>query len=225
VEFWINARDCVVADCRIGQIYDTGVTIQGHDTDSTVANIYFSNNIIWFCDFASYEVRYNNTSSSIRNIHFENNVCIGAGLGWGDAQGPRDRGWNVQYNTAGDNEHYISSNVFFEAATCFARFWGQGNPADPVVMDYNYYYQASGNMVQYKSSYYTMAQFSSYQSATGLDAHSVTGNKDVVRDKAFSMVQPEDHDLLNAVFQELDPTFVPGGGPAKPTGLRIKRRM
>ena len=35
-------------------------------------------------------------------------------------------------------------------------------------------------------------------------------------------VDPADHGLLDAIFQELDPTFVPGGGPGQPRGLRVE---
>jgi hypothetical protein len=200
VEFWVNGNNAVIEDNKIGQVFDSGVTVQAHDNKANMYNITFRNNIIWKCGMASYEIRFNEPTSNLKNIRYENNISIGAGHGWGR------NGWygfGVWYNSESPGEQfYINNNVFYESRP--TNFRKSTSATDPVEMNHNYYYQSSGTMINYNNKAYTMSQFSGYQNDTGLDADSVSGDKNAVQAKARSMVSPEDVPLLDRLFSELN---------------------
>lgn len=52
IEFWSNARDCVVEDCRLWEIYDAALTSQGDGTN-VQENINYRHNVIWNSDTPS----------------------------------------------------------------------------------------------------------------------------------------------------------------------------
>jgi len=77
IEFWGNAHDNTVENCKIWEAFDAGVTNQGGNTNLQY-NIYYRNNIIWNCAY-TFEYWNRPASSTTHDIYFENNVCYNAG--------------------------------------------------------------------------------------------------------------------------------------------------
>ncbi|VAW13014.1 hypothetical protein MNBD_BACTEROID01-365, partial [hydrothermal vent metagenome] len=93
VEFWGEAHDNLVENCKIWEVYDAAVTNQS-TTSCTQENIIYKNNIIWDCEY-SFEFFNYPASSTTKNIQFINNTCLGAGYGWGHSQRPDPSGRHV----------------------------------------------------------------------------------------------------------------------------------
>jgi len=51
IEFWSNARDCLVEGCRLWEIYDAALTNQGNGTNQQV-NITYRDNVIWNSEYS-----------------------------------------------------------------------------------------------------------------------------------------------------------------------------
>ncbi|NMA46589.1 MAG: hypothetical protein GX945_08510, partial [Lentisphaerae bacterium] len=91
IEFWGNAKDNLVENCRLWEIYDAALTNQGrYDTE---VNITYRNNVIWNAEF-SFE--YWNRKLT-ENITFVNNTCVDAGHGWAHAQRPDPNGAHLMF--------------------------------------------------------------------------------------------------------------------------------
>ncbi|MBD3227626.1 MAG: hypothetical protein GF329_05500 [Candidatus Lokiarchaeota archaeon] len=224
IAFWETHQDCLVEGCKIGEIYDVGVTSQGLGEISTMSNISYRNNIFWNCEW-SFTFFDGPESSVMQSIRFENNTCIGAGFGWGHEQRSDFHGGQhicMKGNTAIADGIYIKNNVFYEASNnCFYLcddIWTDGVHSEAwsdltnFEMDNNYYYQSSGYMIvypgsgEYEEEEYTMSEFSEYQDFTGHDVHSITSDKTLVQDTARSKVPTEDVTFLNELFQQADET-------------------
>lgn len=198
VTFWENTWNSKVEGCRIGEIYDAALSNQG-DKTNTQSNLLYQNNIIWNSEY-SFELWDRPQDSLMKDIRFINNTCIGAGFGWGHEQRPDLNGYhiNMKSSQARADGIYIKNNVLYQAANSsfffLDEYWVNGQRRDAWVnlenfeMDNNYYYQSSGFMVVYPNdkNKYTMAEFQEYQDTTGLDTHSVTGNKTYVQNVALS---------------------------------------
>ena len=179
VELWGNAHDCVIEKCKLWEIYDAALTNQASST-SQQYNIYYRYNIIWNCEY-SYEYWSTATTSSTANIRFENSICADAGCGWGHVQRPSATGRHLFFwdNRATTDNIYVRNNIFYNTTSVGNPihisniFNGLGN----VTIDYNCYYNLlSGNLAMYQGAWYPISQFSTYQSNTGKDAHSIVGN-------------------------------------------------
>lgn len=216
VEFWTSVKDCIVDGCKIGQCYDSGVTIQGQGTQSTVSNIYFNNNILWANDMASFEIAYVNNETTLENIHFKNNISIGTGRGWSRSQKlSKTLGWDVTtwagYSGTFDG-FYLKNNVYYSALdACMYYKWQ--NSITNFEMDSNYYYKPEHIMFYWGSELYAMDEFSDYQSSTGQDANSIADfDKFVAQNAARAKISCEDLFFLNTLFQETD-SIVSGNLP------------
>lgn len=179
IELWGNAHDCVIEQCKLWEIYDAALTNQASST-SQQYNIYYRYNIIWNCEY-SYEYWSTATTSSTANIRFENNICADAGCGWGHVQRPSANARHLFFwdNRATTDNVYVRNNIFYNTTSggnpiyISSIFNGLGN----VTIDYNCYYNPlSGNLAMYQGAWYPISRFSTYQSNTGKDAHSIMGN-------------------------------------------------
>lgn len=81
VEFWNGCLNCVVENCRIEQVYDSALTIQGNANNMIFDNIVFKNNILLNNEQA-FEFWTKGNGVIIRNCKFKNNSCINSGMGW-----------------------------------------------------------------------------------------------------------------------------------------------
>ena len=174
VEFFDDAHDNLVENCKLWQIYDAALSNQG-DSGATEYNITYRNNLIWDCEY-SYEFWQAppaGTSSTMNNIYFENNTCVDAGSGWSHAQRPDPSGRHVSSpsNGASISNYYICNNVFAGAAQddVFLGYFGYTDAAN-LTLDNNLYYQTS--IYWLGTAYSSVASFCA---ATGKDAHSIVG--------------------------------------------------
>ncbi len=181
VEFWGEARDCLVERCRIWQVYDAAVTNQNLGTVVTQADIIYRHNVIWDCEF-SFEYWNRPAESQTRRIIFEHNTCIRAGGGWGHTQRPDPAGRHLCFysNSAQTRGLLIRRNIFFEATehAFDAPWWDPAALADRQVLalDENCWWQPQGQMIRFKARRYTAGEFAAYQADTGQEAHSIVAD-------------------------------------------------
>jgi len=210
IMFWENAHDCTVEGCKIHDVYDEGISNQGEDTNNQY-NLYYRNNLLWNCE-RSFNIWDRPESSNMYNIYVEGNVCVGAGFGWGHKQRPDPHGAHVSFwaRTSSTDNIIVRNNVFYEAAYCDLYYDGSDGEWAGIMLDNNYYYQKSGAMFVFRFDIkYRMEHFSQYQREKGYDLHSVTGDKEVVKEAARELTRDEDIGLLNEIFtktDEMEPT-------------------
>lgn len=183
VEFWGNAADNIVSNCKIWEIYDTGLTNQNHSTVVTQENIKYQNNLIWNCGLSSFEFWCKPASSTVSNIHFENNSCAFAGGGWG-AQRPDYHGVHILIsgNSAQTDTVYVQNNIFFQANRTIYAFADSAN--GQYLLDFNSIYQSNGLDTLFalfpSNTTFTNADSINYNTSTGNDLNSIFNNPNFV---------------------------------------------
>ncbi len=193
IAFWGNATNHLVERNRIWEIYDTGLSNQNHTRTVTQSNIVYRNNIVWNCAMACFEYWNRPSTSVTRNIRFEHNTCVNAGSGWG-APPQRPDLMGVQFlltdNPPTASEIYIRNNIAYggNLSLFIKKAYEYENS---LTIDGNCYYKLSGNMIQIEDQAltYSMAQFADYQSFSGQEQHSTTG------DPLFNSIPLEDFRL------------------------------
>jgi len=175
IEFWGNANNNLVEQCKIWEIYDSGVSNQNHTLPAHQYNIRYQNNIIYNCALASFEYWNKPSASTTSAIHFENNTCVNAGYGWG-AQRPNRVGNHIllSYNEATTDSIFIRNNIFYNAHTCLAlpASWQTSNGYQKLKLSNNCYYQpiATDTVIfLFHSLAYFNSSFELYQTQTGQD--------------------------------------------------------
>ncbi|MFA5190674.1 MAG: right-handed parallel beta-helix repeat-containing protein [Verrucomicrobiia bacterium] len=173
IEFWSNARDCLVEGCRLWEIYDAALTNQG-DGNNTEANITYRDNVIWNSEY-SFEY-WNRASSTTRNIRFEHNTCVNAGFGWAHAQRPDRNGRHLMFysNPANTSEFYVRDNIFANATESPLRMmndWTAG-----LTMDHNCWFQRGDMLMWFLKTKFAPSQFAEFQKQSKLDAHSIVAD-------------------------------------------------
>jgi len=178
IEFWANAHDNTVEQCKIWEIYDTGLSNQNQGSTVQQYNISYKNNIVYNCALASFEYWNKPASSTTANIHFENNTCVNAGYGWG-IQRPDRVGVHIllSYNEATTDSIFIRNNIFYKANTCLAMpsTWNSTDGYQKLKLSNNCYYQTSPTdtvAFLFFSTAYNTSSFSTYQTNTGQDVNS-----------------------------------------------------
>ena len=218
IQFWVDAKDCIVENCRVGQIYDSGVTPQGGSNVSKVDNLIFRNNILWGNDMAAYEIAFSQSATSLTDLYFLDNICVGNGYGWSHLQRPDHCGWDVATWTSSPGTWdgwYLKNKVYYESEWFNLYHRARTTPTN-FEMDYNYYYKSAGrssDIIDDHMDRYTMATFSNYQNKSGRDLNSKTGNRIEAQKLARSKVTCEDLFFLNTLFQEVD-SIVIGNAPS-----------
>ncbi|MBI5683865.1 MAG: right-handed parallel beta-helix repeat-containing protein [Verrucomicrobia bacterium] len=174
IEFWSNARDCLVEGCRLWEIYDAALTNQGSGTNQQI-NITYRDNVIWNSEY-SFEYWNRGPASVTRNIRFEHNTCVNAGFGWGHAQRPDRNGRHLMFytNPAQTSEFYVRDNIFCNATDSALRMmndWTAG-----LTMDHNCWFQRGDVLMLFLKSSFSPAQFAEFQKQSKLDAHSIVAD-------------------------------------------------
>ena len=169
IEFWGAARDNLVENCRIWEVYDAALTNQGNGDSSKQVNITYRNNLIWNAEY-SFEYWNHPQTALTRKIRFVNNTCINAGNVWSHAQRPDPNGSHLMFysNTAATSGIEVKYNVF-----CNVTEWGSRYSAGWKTlpeMDYNLWFGKQGVMVNWFGK--QIGSFEEYRKTTGLDAHS-----------------------------------------------------
>lgn len=172
IEFWADARDGLVEECRIWEIYDAALTNQGSGTN-VQENITYRRNVIWNSEY-SFEYWNRGPASRTQNILFEHNTCVDAGFGWGHTQRPDPNGRHLMFydNTAATAQVVIRNNVFCNATDSLLCLHGRDWTA-ALTMDSNCWFQPHGPWALWGKEIVDARAFSAFMGARGLDLHSV----------------------------------------------------
>ena len=173
IEFWSNAENCLVENCRLWEIYDAALTNQGSGVN-VQRNIVYRGNTIWNCEY-SFEYWNRGPESQTENIVFENNLCTDAGFGWGHVQRPDKNGRHVMIfkNEAQTKNIVIRNNVFSRATHSLVRI--ESDFRESLSMEGNRYWQENNGPVFWWliKNRYNADEFRRYQEEIGLDKTSI----------------------------------------------------
>ncbi len=171
IEFWANARDCLVEGCRLWEIYDAALTNQGSGTN-VQENIVYRNNVIWNCEY-SFEYWNRDESSRTNNIRFEHNTCVDAGFGWGHRQRPDRNGRHLMFydNSAVTSNMVVHYNIFSNATDSLLRLHGR-DWTSALTMDCNCWYQPQGAIWLWGQTSVGPAEFDAFRRQREFDLHS-----------------------------------------------------
>ena len=179
IEFWSDAEDCLVENCRLWEIYDAALTNQGSGVN-VERNIIYRGNTIWNCEY-SFEYWNRGSESLTENVLFENNVCVNAGFGWGYVQRPDKNGRHIMiYNNQAKTKNLvIRNNVFCHATDSLVRI--ESDFRDGMSMESNTYWQPDGGEVVrwLNKQRYNTGDFRRYQEEIGLDKTSTFRKPDL----------------------------------------------
>ena len=172
IEFWSNARDCLVEGCRLWEIYDAALTNQGSGTN-VQENITYRHNVIWNCEY-SFEYWNRGETSRTHNIRFEHNTCVDAGYGWGHHQRPDRNGRHLMFydNSAMTSDVVVRYNIFCNATDSCLRLHGRDWTAG-LTMDYNCWYQQRGPLLLWGRTVIEKDQFAESLHSRGFSAHAL----------------------------------------------------
>jgi hypothetical protein len=187
IQFWENAHDCLVTNNNITQVYDTGITDQGANTNQQY-NIYYKSNAISNCEW-SFEIWDRPSASSMHDIYFENNACMNAGGGWSHIQRPDNSlaAHVMLFNsTASATNIFIRYNTMSNSTQVMiakgdSSVWSNMNN---LVIDYNTYTQPAGSVANWYGTWFDVLHFNNYQAVSGKDAHSTLHSAVVTVDNA-----------------------------------------
>ncbi len=181
IEFWADASDCLVENCRFWEIYDAALTNQGAGKNIE-RNLTYRNNLIWNSEY-SFEYWNREEESVTENILFEGNVCVDAGFGWGHVQRPDKNGRHLMIyrNPARTSNFVVRGNIFCDATESAVRIdtdWRDG-----LQMERNVYWQpAEKDLVLWLvNNHYTTERFADYQKELQLDTTSNVEKPDLER--------------------------------------------
>jgi hypothetical protein len=124
IEFWGNATNLLVENCRIWECWDAALTNQCNVVGTVQENIIWRGNEIWNNEY-SYEYWQQGDGSRTANIVFENNVCRKAGYGWGHKQRWNPNAGHLMfYDTTSETDgFYIRGNRFEKTKDCGIRLF------------------------------------------------------------------------------------------------------
>lgn len=191
IETWADVSDVTVEGCRISEIFDGGLCIQG-PSGTVASDVYFRDNVIWNCGYDSMDVAHGIWT---RNVAFEHNTCWNAGEGWALQGEPRPRyslhmpervGFhcNLESKYAWDPrcELMVRNNIFCNApeSPCFR--YGPDTPSNSIVVDGNCYHQVNtaDAIVKIGKDSFAAAEFTAYRKRTGWDQHSIVADPQFV---------------------------------------------
>ena len=134
IEFWGNATNILVENCKIWECWDAALTNQSNVVGAVQENITWRGNEIWNSEY-SYEYWQQGDGCSTRNVVFENNVCRKAGYGWGHVQRWNPNAGHLMfYDTTAQTEGFvIRGNRFEKTKDCGIRLfnaWYHGITAE-----------------------------------------------------------------------------------------------
>lgn len=183
IETWETVSDIAVEGCRLWEIYDAGVDVQGFS--GTATNVTIKNNVLWNVGYDCLDVAH---GILCQNVVYDHNTTANAGTGWA-LQGEGRPRYSVNYpDTVGFNCNLessfgwndqckitITNNIFFNApgARCFN--FGPDKPSPLIKIDHNCYFQpvATDEIVRIGKKKFLTTDFKSYQGFSGWDATSI----------------------------------------------------
>jgi len=96
VELFNSGSYIEVIGCEIFEIFDTAVTNQGMEKGGNQTNITYSDNTIYNCGMAAYELWLKGKNTTMSDISFENNTVSNIGFSFSKTQG-RDDNFGLGY--------------------------------------------------------------------------------------------------------------------------------
>lgn len=174
IEFWSDARDCLVEGCRLWEIYDAALTNQGNGTN-VQENITYRHNVIWNCEY-SFEYWNRGEASRTHNIRFEHNTCVDAGYGWGHGQRPDRNGRHLVFynNIAVTSDVVVRYNIFCNATDSCLRLHGR-DWTSALMMDSNCWFQRSGPLLLWGRTAVGTDGFADHQRSREFSIHALVG--------------------------------------------------
>ena len=114
IEFWETNNNCLVENCFINQIYDSGLTNQGRGNNSFQEDLTYKGNTISNCGLSSFEYFNRSSAATTKNIIFENNISKNAGFGWAPERPNNYGGYHILLgrNSGQTNGIFIINNEF-----------------------------------------------------------------------------------------------------------------
>ncbi len=210
IEFWDNARDCVVESNRVWEIYDAALTTQGHGDGIIESNIVYRFNVVWNAEY-SFEMWTNpqtHTKPSLcMDQYITNNTAYNAGVCWSHAQRPNGQnGSHLMFysHSAPTTNFVIRNNVFVNATEWHSRI--SNTQYALITMDHNLIWTGGSSFCYNATQGYKpyVGDFAKYQADLGWDATSVNAEP--------LFVNPEAHDFR---LRSRSPAakMGPGGAP------------
>ena len=172
IEFWSDAADCLVENCRIWEVYDAALTNQGSGSN-VEANITYRNNLIWNSEY-SFEYWNRDETSRTENILFENNRCYNAGYGWGHVQRPNKNGAHLMFynNSAKTSNFVVRGNIFCESIDVSIRM--ENDWRDALTLDGNRYWQSEKPILRWlNKNYYQRDELKKIADELGMEKNGV----------------------------------------------------
>lgn len=207
IEFWASNSNALVQTCNIWECFDAGITNQSSIDGTSQSGITYKNNKIWNCEYG-YEYFNTGTGSSTSNILLEYNIFENSGMGWGHSQRSNPSGYSLRLanrNEATHSSFVIRNNIFNVSAAESHHNWDTTYAL--YTIDYNYYYQPTANIAGINfTTYYSTAQFGSYKSATGWDAHSLALTPSTIVDLSVYRNDTNEQVVLPLGSQKVDLT-------------------
>lgn len=117
IEFWQGCENVSIENCWIHDIYDSGISHQGHGS-YVVKNITFCNNLIEYCGMGSIEywLWYRCEDENwAENVRYSDNIMRFAGYGFGGEQRPDKVSAHILSNGNNQNKFLgfcIEGNIF-----------------------------------------------------------------------------------------------------------------
>lgn len=119
IELWDGAENVLVEGCRIWNIYDVAITMQGFPKEGKGwKNVVFRHNLMWG-NQQSFEIwtQPGDRESGMYSCRFTDNICIGSGYGW--SYGPRPGKFigthvMIQMTMVGHHDILVENNVFYD---------------------------------------------------------------------------------------------------------------
>lgn len=180
LEYWSDAEDNLVENCRFWEIYDAAITNQGAGTN-VEKNIVYRNNLIWNCEY-SFEYWNRDASSVTASIAFIDNVCLNAGYGWGHEQRPDKNGRCLMFysNTAQTTNFIVKGNVFANATESLVRSDVEWKPEEPRLLE-NVYWQSVKErpLINWRNKNVFENEFDAWRDASGQEKNAKVEKVDV----------------------------------------------
>lgn len=120
IEFWSGAENVLIEDCRISNIYDVAITMQGFPIENGGwKNVIFRRNAMWG-NQQSFEIWTKDEyakNCGMTGCQFVDNICIGAGYGWSYfPRYDRQNGSHLLFYMTNVDKHdiLVENNVFYD---------------------------------------------------------------------------------------------------------------
>jgi hypothetical protein len=174
IEFFNNAKNCLIQNCSVKQAYDVAFTMQG---TGLFKDVTFRNNKADSND-QSFEAWLGSGSEGFRNCKFINNQCYNAGFGWShDVRPDKNVGVHLltylwQVNNRNAQDLLIEGNTFSQAR-CGLWYWGIWDAAPPAVSKNNIVTLGADVPIRSQIAVYTVKNYRAFVQTTGLEVGTI----------------------------------------------------